>query len=50
MEVGLLVMGKERRLAEGFAPDVMLRFAMVWLKRDCVYREAQSPVQVHPLG
>lgn len=30
-------MGKER-LAEGFAPEVMLGFAVVWLKRDFVYR------------
>jgi len=37
VEVGLLVMGKER-LAEGFAPEVMLGFAVVWLKRDFVYR------------
>lgn len=37
VEVGLLVTGKER-LAEGFAPEVMLRFAVIWLKRDRVYR------------
>lgn len=38
VEVGPLVMG-EGRLIEGFAGEVMLGFAVVWLRRDCMYRD-----------
>lgn len=46
MEVGLLVMGKERRLVEGFAGDVMLGFAV---NMGTLRVEVQTWVQVHPL-
>lgn len=38
VEVGSFVMG-EGRLIEGFVGEVMLGFVVVWLRRDCMYRD-----------
>lgn len=41
-------MGKERRLAEGFAPEVVLGLAVVWLKSHFVYRGTEPGAGTPP--
>lgn len=47
-EVGPFFMGEEGRLVKGFAGEVMMGFAVVWLKRECICRGTDL-VQTHPL-